>query len=135
MVVLTLGTFDLPHYGHFHFLKECSKNGLTIIGLNTDEFITRYKGKPPILTYKERERTLKEWGYDCVPNNQDDGTIKNVVKLVKPDIIAIGSDWMRKEYLGQIGLSIKYLEKENIWLTYIPYTYGISTTEIKARLQ
>lgn len=69
-----------------------------------------------------------------VPNAQPDGTIKDVVDFVMPDIIVIGSDWMRKDYLKQIGLDPDYLDKNNISLAYVPYTWSISSTEIKRRI-
>lgn len=58
---------------------------------------------------------------------------KKITK-VKPDIIAIGTDWLRKPYLEQIGLDVDYLEENNISLIFFPYTKGISSSEIKRRL-
>lgn len=134
MKVLTLGTFDTTHWGHLSFLKKCSEFGEVWIGLNTDEFILRYKKKKPILGYSERKLTLELAGYkNILPNNQDDGTIKDVFLQVAPDIIIIGSDWLRKDYLPQIGLTPDYLDLFDTSLLYIPYTKMISTTEIKKR--
>lgn len=133
MRVLTLGTFDIPHYGHYSLLSRCSRIGLTEVGLNTDEFVTKYKGKPPILTYEERARTLSDWGYHVWPNSQPDGTIMNVIEKSKPNIIAIGTDWLRRPYLVQIGIKVEELEQMGIGLLYLPYTNTISTTEIKKR--
>jgi glycerol-3-phosphate cytidylyltransferase len=135
MKVLTLGTFDIPHFGHLRFLNKCRMFGDVFIGLNTDEFIEKYKGNPPVFSYHERITTLNEWGFnDVIPNNQTDGTIKSVIKAVLPDMIIIGSDWLRKPYLEQIGLTPDYLDKEGISLVYVPYTWQISSTEIKKRI-
>lgn len=134
-LVLTLGTFDLPHYGHYRHLKHAEMIGEVTVGLNSDEFVTRYKGKPPIMTYEEREATINEWGYDVVKNDQSDGNIVDVIRETNANVIAIGTDWARKDYLAQIGLNVDYLEANDIWLVYIPYTKGISTTDIKARFK
>lgn len=135
MTVLTLGTFDIPHYGHLRFLKKCSEFGFVTVGLNTDEFIEKYKGKKPVMTYEERENTLNEWGFWSVtPNDQPDGTIKDVIEASKPRLLIIGSDWLRKEYLKQVGLDPDYLDERNISLVYVPYTWSISSTEIKKRI-
>lgn len=134
MVILTLGTFDLPHYGHYRLLKRLDEIGIVAVGLNTDEFVLKYKGLKPVMNYEERRKTLKEWGYYVFSNNQTDGSIKDVIETVEPNIIAIGTDWLKKDYLKQVGLTVKYLEGKNISLLYTPYTYGISTTEIKRRL-
>jgi glycerol-3-phosphate cytidylyltransferase len=140
MIVLTLGTFDIPHYGHYKLIQKCKAiaNGDdVVIGLNTDEFIEKYKGKKPVLSYREREEFLLAWDVVVIPNNQTDGTIKNVlVQMISdPEIIVIGSDWLRKDYLKQIGLTPEFLEEKNISLMYVPYTKGISTTELKERLK
>ena len=134
MKVLTLGTFDITHYGHWSFLKKCSEFGEVWIGLNSDEFILKYKKKKPILCYNERKLTLELAGYkNILPNNQADGTIKDVFLQVIPNVIVIGSDWLRKDYLSQIGLTPDYLDLFDTSLLYIPYTKMISTTEIKKR--
>lgn len=134
MKVLTLGTFDIPHYGHYNFLQKCSRIGLVEVGLNTDEFIEKYKGNKPVMSYKERATTLQYWGYHVWPNDQKDGTVKSVIAATNPDVIAIGSDWQRRDYLKQIGMDIEDFESMDISLMYIPYTFSISTTEIKKRL-
>ena len=137
--VITLGTFDMLHIGHIKLFKRCKElclNGHVIVGLNTDEFIEKYKGKKPIMTYSEREQMITELGIVnfIVPNNQPDGSIKDILIDQKVDLIVIGSDWFRKDYLKQIGITIEWLEENNISLCYVPYTGGISTTDIKKRL-
>ena len=78
---------------------------------------------------------MTEWGFgDIYPNNQDDGTIRDVLEVIKPKMIVVGSDWLRKDYLKQVGLTVDYLEENKIWLTYVDYDFSISTTEIKRRI-
>jgi hypothetical protein len=69
------------------------------------------------------------------PNSQDDGTILDVVELVMPNMIVVGSDWLRKDYLKQIGLTAQDLDDRNISLCFVPYEWSISSTEIKKRCQ
>ena len=58
-ILYTGGTFDLFHYGHANFLKKCKTLAdKVVVSLNTDEFILKYKGKSPIMNYKERELSL-----------------------------------------------------------------------------
>jgi glycerol-3-phosphate cytidylyltransferase len=59
---------------------------------------------------------------------------KPAILSVKPDIIAIGSDWALKDYYQQMDFEQSWLDELNISLIYIPYTRGISSTEIKTRL-
>jgi glycerol-3-phosphate cytidylyltransferase len=134
--VYTGGTFDLIHSGHVNFLRRCAEIGDVTVVLNTDEFIEQYKGKPPVMTYDERFAVLSE--FRCVKNifpniGGKDSTLS--ILEVDPDIIAIGSDWARKDYCKQMGFTQDWLDEQNISLLYIPYTKGISTTELKRRMQ
>lgn len=136
LIIYTGGTFDLPHSGHVNFLRECAKIGEVTVSLNTDEFIADYKGKAPVMTYDERLQVLSE--FRCVSNvipNIGGADSKPAILGVRPDIIAIGSDWARKDYYLQMGFSQDWLDELNISLIYIPYTPGISSTEVKRRMR
>lgn len=138
MRVITLGTFDLFHYGHLNLIQLCYQlgGGSVVVGLNTDEFVSRYKGKPPIMSYDERSRMLKQACLvDVVPNDQSDGSAKQVILDSGAQVIVIGSDWARKDYVGQLGLDWDWLDEHGIGICYFPYTKGISSTEIKRRVQ
>jgi glycerol-3-phosphate cytidylyltransferase len=105
------------------------------VALNTDEFITKYKGKPPIMSYDERFAVLSE--FQCVTNiipNIGETDSKPSILQAAPDIVAIGSDWARKDYYKQMSFTQDWLDEQGIMLLYIPYTSGISTTELKRRI-
>lgn len=135
MKIYTGGTFDLFHAGHVEFLRKCSLLGQVTVALNTDEFIRDYKGKAPIMTYSEREAVLlaNQYVQFVVPNLGGHDSRSTILE-VDPNIIVIGSDWAKKDYYSQMGFSQEWLDVQGIWLCYVPYTYGISTTEIKNRL-
>lgn len=133
--VYTGGTFDLFHSGHVAFLKRCAEVGSVTVSLNTDEFIYNYKGKPPVMSYAERESVLLACRYvdAVVPNlGGEDSTM--AIEAVQPDIIIVGSDWARRDYYKQMGFDQDWLDERGIGLAYIPYTQGISTTELKKRI-
>lgn len=142
--VLTMGSFDILHYGHMVFLERCrniaGEDGKVFVGLNTDAFIEKYRGRPPIMDYKERLITISKlpWVNYVVPNDQADGTIQNLIEEHRPNLIVVGSDWSpfadsKKEYLKQIGITQEYLDANGVGLCFIPYTKVISSTEIKER--
>lgn len=136
LTIYTGGTFDLPHAGHVNFLQKCAELGEVIVALNSDEFIAEYKGKPPVMTYKDRAKVLREMrSVSEVVKNIGGADSKGTVLAVNPDIIAIGSDWARKDYYAQMGFDQDWLDERGISLIYIPYTKGISTTELKRRLR
>lgn len=135
-IVYTGGTFDIPHLGHYRLLERAAQIGKVVVALNTDEFISKYKGNPPIMTYEERKEALLacKWVHKVIPNiGGADSTI--AINLVEPDYIIIGSDWARKDYYLQMGFTQDWLDKRGIGLIYVPYTDGISTTDIKQRVK
>lgn len=136
--VLTLGTFDLFHEGHVHLLRRCrdlANGGTVTVALNPDAFVASYKGRPPILPYASREWPLWACRYvDSVIPNIGGADAKPAILAVRPDIIAIGDDWFTRDYLGQLGVTPAWLDKEGIRVVYLPYTEGISTTAIRERL-
>tara|TARA_Y100000389_G_C17438660_1_gene507150 strand:- start:875 stop:1303 length:429 start_codon:yes stop_codon:yes gene_type:complete len=136
-ILYTGGTFDLFHYGHTNFLRQCSKLAdKIVVSLNTDEFIQEYKGKTPIMTYAEREQSLRDckYVYNVVPNSGGADS-KPTISQVKPDIIAIGTDWAKKDYYKQMQFTQEWLDDNDILLVYLAYTEGISTTELKKRIK
>lgn len=136
LVVYTGGTFDLLHSGHVNFLKRCSELGSVVVALNTDEFIAEYKGKPPVMSYEEREAVLLGLRYvDEVTPNAAGSDSRISIDYVSPDIVAIGSDWARRDYYKQMMFDQDWLDERGIALLYIPYTQGISTTAIKGRMK
>lgn len=134
-VVYTGGTFDLPHAGHVNFLRQCAELGDVVVSLNTDEFITAYKGRPPVMTFEERAAVIAE--FRCVAGvipNTGGADSRPAIEEVDPHIVAIGSDWAVRDYHKQMGFDQGWLDARGIWLVYIPYTQGVSTTAIRARL-
>lgn len=129
----TGGTFDLFHAGHVNFLKQCKKlSDKVIVALNTDDFVERYKGKKPIVSYDDRKSVLLSCRYvDDVIENTNGEDSKPTILSVSPDIIAIGDDWAKKDYYKQMNFTQNWLDENEIVLVYIPYKNGISTTEIK----
>lgn len=135
-VVYTGGTFDLFHAGHVNFLRQCHLLGEVIVALNTDEFIEAYKGTKPIMSYKERKKVLESCRYvsKVVPNEGGQDSTITITK-VKPDIVAIGTDWIVKDYYQQMQFTQDWLDANNIVLVYLPYTQDISTTNVKERIR
>ncbi len=134
LTIYTGGTFDLFHAGHVNFLAKCSNLGRVVVALNTDEFIQSYKGKPPVCTFQERLDVLQAciWVDEVIPNYAGADS-RPAIESVSPNIIAIGTDWARRDYHAQMGFDQDWLDARDISLIYIPYTVGISTTNLKAR--
>ena len=106
-----------------------------VVSLNRDDFVERFKEKKPILNYKEREQSLHYCKFvDEVILNGSGEDSRSCILTVKPNIIAIGDDWATKDYYKQMGFDQQWLDDNQITLVYIPYTRGISASEIKERV-
>ena len=139
MKVYTGGTFDLFHTGHVNLLKWCKvlagSGGRVIVGLNTDEFVERYKHIMPTVSYEDRKTVLLGCRYvDDVVKNEGDEDSKPAIIRVDPDMIVIGSDWHGRDYLAQMQFTWDWLREHHIVLTYVPNTPEISSTDIRGRL-
>ena len=109
--------------------------GSVFVSLNTDEFIAEYKGKPPVMSYAERKTVLESCRYvDGVIENFGGVDSKPAIEMLEPDLIVIGSDWARRNYYAQMMFDQDWLDARGIGLLYLPYTTGISSTQIKQRL-
>jgi glycerol-3-phosphate cytidylyltransferase len=138
-VVYTGGTFDLFHSGHVKFLRQCKRiaglDGRVVVSLNTDEFIEAYKGKAPVMSFDERKAVLMACRYvDSVVENIGGVDSKPAILNVLPDFVVIGDDWAKKDYYAQMQFTQAWLDELKIVLCYVPYTAGISTTELKKRI-
>lgn len=77
-IVVFTGGFDPVHSGHISCIQEARKLGRVIIGLNSDEWLTRKKGKPFML-FEERKIVLEQFkdilcviGFDDSNNSASD---------------------------------------------------------------
>lgn len=137
--VLTIGTFDLLHVGHVNVFKKCREiagsDGKVFVGVNSDQFIQDYKGRPPIITGQDRKIMVETNQYvDITFWYTGPQYNKDMLSWVEPNYVVIGTDWARKDYFKQLGISLEEFEERNISLVYTPYTKHISSTIIKERV-
>ena len=83
-VVLVTGGFDPLHSGHIAYFKEAKKLGnKLVVGLNSDEWLTRKKGKP-FMPFAERAAIIQE--LECVDQvigfNDDDNSACQAIGTV-----------------------------------------------------
>ena len=84
-LVLVTGGFDPLHSGHIQYLKAAAKLGdKLIVGVNSDEWLTRKKGKP-FMPIEERMALLNEMLVvdEVIDFNDDDNTACGAIEKVK----------------------------------------------------
>ena len=52
-IIIVTGGFDPIHSGHIEYINNAAKLGRVVVGLNSDEWLSRKKGKP-FMSYDER---------------------------------------------------------------------------------
>lgn len=128
--VLTIGTFDVPHIGHAYLLRACERLGDTVeVGVNSDRFVRHYKGRTPLFDQDERRMMIQSAGY---PAHLNDGPGWDLITRVDPDVLAVGDDWLGRDYLTQIGTTVEQFREAGILLAFVPNRI-ISTTDILKR--
>lgn len=137
--VLTMGTFDLTHPGHFYLFETCRRlagdDGSVVVGLNSDEFVAEFKGKPPVLSFEERFALVFGCKWVDTVRRTPGPDAKPLIEDVRPSLLVIGSDWAHKDYYGQLQITQQFLEDYGIDLLYLDRRGDISTTQLKERIR
>jgi len=120
---------DLVHPGHLNIIKRAKEMGEVVVGLLTDEAIASYK-RLPFMTYDQRreiienikgvDRVVPQTTLDYVPN----------LKLLKPDYVVHGDDWQTGVQQKTRQRVIDTLAEWGGALIEVPYTQGISSTNL-----
>lgn len=81
VAVLVTGGFDPIHGGHIEYFKAARRLGSRlIVGLNSDNWLTRKKGRP-FMKFEERKKILESLSIvdRVIDFNDDDGTSNNAI--------------------------------------------------------
>ena len=101
-IVFTNGCFDLLHVGHITLLEDCRRFGSKLVlGLNSDASIRGLKGPSrPIVGERERLRVMAALAaVDAVVLFAEETPLE-LIKLVKPDVIVKGGDYVAESVVG-----------------------------------
>ena len=101
-IVFTNGCFDILHVGHVKYLQVAKSFGdILIVGLNSDESVSRLKGPTrPVNPAEDRAYILAalEAVDFVVPFSED--TPHNLIKMIQPDVLVKGGDYKGKDVVG-----------------------------------
>lgn len=134
-VVLTAAIMDLLHDGHQNLLREMRKeagdDGKVIVVLHSDLSCYRIKGKFPVWSLERRARCIKDSMLaDIAYVTAEDDPAAMFVEAHKRygvDLFMRGDDntgFPGKWQIDELGVPIKL----------IPYTKGVSSTELRKAL-
>lgn len=101
-IIFSNGCFDILHLGHIQYLQKAKKLGdVLIIGLNSDSSVAKLKGETrPINNEQDRAKILLALACIDYVIIFEDETPKDLISLIKPDILVKGADYKGKEIAG-----------------------------------
>ena len=107
-IIIVSGGFDPLHSGHIAHFKAAKELGdLLIVGLNSDDWLTRKKGKP-FMPIEERLSIIRELRVVdlALPFNDDDNSsrdlIKRVMQLYDSDVVFANGGDRTKDNIPEI---------------------------------
>jgi FAD synthetase len=119
-IVLASGVFDLLHLGHVRFLEDAKKaggvNAKLVVVIATDSTVEKMKGKKPIMSEDQRRALVESLRVvDEAMLGFENMAIGEVIKKVKPGIIALGYDQAEMErevdnYVSSHKLAVKVVK-------------------------
>jgi phosphoenolpyruvate phosphomutase len=125
---------DLIHPGHLNIIKKAAELGEVTIGLLTDAAIASYK-RLPYMAYDQRKEVIEsikgvskvvpQTTLDYVPN----------LESLKPDYVVHGDDWKDGVQQKTRQRVIDALAKWGGQLVEVPYTTGISSTQLNKAMK
>lgn len=121
--VITYGTYDLFHQGHYNLLKRAKDLGdYLIVGVTTDNFDLERGKMNTFNNVMERIESVKATGLaDMIVIEEYRGQKIDDIQKYGVDIFAIGSDW--EGYFDYLN--------EFCQVVYLPRTQGISSTQLR----
>ena len=115
-IILVTGGFDPLHSGHIEYIKAAKELGRVVVGVNSDEWLTRKKGQS-FMPFEERLNILNNLkdvmmaiGFDDLDGSAKDA-IKQVRKLFPNDTIVFANGGDRtKENIPEMDINDNNVE-------------------------
>lgn len=128
----TDGVYDLFHVGHLNMIQTAKKYcEYLIVGVHGDDVVEDYKRRRPIINENDRRRIIESVkGVDRAEINRFRDKLK-LWESYRFDVIFIGDDWKGTKRWNHFE---KVLAEINVDVVYVPYTKGISTTDIRNKI-
>ena len=113
--VFVNGTFDVLHRGHLELLNYAKSLGdVLYVAIDDDKRVKEKKGSSrPVYSLDERIFMLQNLkAVDYVMHFSCDKSLEGLVKIIRPDIMVVGSDWKDKSVIGSYyAAELKFFER------------------------
>ena len=129
--VLTVGVFDLLHWGHFELFRRCKElagpGGRLVVAVQEDDVVEKYKpGTKLTYDWDKRKKMISALRYvDAVVPY---GGIDESIKEIEFDVFAIGGDQLHAGFQR----AVDWCEANGKEVVRMSRTNGISASQIRA---
>ena len=131
-IVFTNGCFDILHAGHVDYLEKAALEGdRLIVGLNSDDSVTRLKGEDrPYNSVDRRIKVLSALrSIDAIVVFSEDTSIKLITSIL-PDVLVKGGDYSNKLVVGA-----DVVQNNGGKLELIDFIHRVSTSSILEKMK
>jgi phosphoenolpyruvate phosphomutase / 2-hydroxyethylphosphonate cytidylyltransferase len=125
---------DLIHPGHVNVIVRAAELGSVTVGLLTDQAIAKYK-RLPFMSFEQRSVLVKQIkGVDKVVP-QESWEYEPNLRQLKPAYVVHGDDWVTGVQEKVRSQVIDVLAEWGGQLVEVPYTQGISSTQLHSQMR
>ncbi len=127
------GVFDLFHTGHLNLLERCkTRCEYLVVGVLTDELVAFYKGHGTVIPYKDRARIIEALGIvdEVIPVDESNTDKLDAWEQLHYDCHFSGDD--HQNHWNDIWEELK---KRGSNMEFFSYTKGVSSTEIRKKIE
>lgn len=129
-VALTIGSFDPVHVDHVLLFRRCEELAdKVVVGVNSDDFYITYRNQKPMFDQQARMDMVAALGYEVWTN---DGAGRELIERILPHFLVVGSDWLGRDYLAQVNIDEKFMQKHDVTVVFVPRGTHVSSGEIRA---
>ena len=125
---------DIVHNGHINIISEGAKLGDVTVGILSDEAIATYK-RLPLLDYATRETVFAGLKGVAAVVRQETLSYADNLRALKPDYVLHGDDWKSGVQSVVREEVMQVLSEWGGQLVEVPYTQGVSATELERQLR
>ena len=131
----TCGVFDVFHVGHLNLLERCKDMcDILIVGVCDDRYVREIKNKEPVYEEEQRMRILNALKVVDEAVLVDINTTNDKMIALEKfhfDVLFSGDDWKGSERYKRTE---EQFAEQGVSIEYLPYTKGISTTQLKEKM-
>lgn len=124
---------DIIHEGHIHVIQKATSLGDLTVGLLTDKAISN-RARLPYMDYGQRKKVLENIRGVVQVIPQAEESYAHNLRQLKPDFVVHGDDWKQGHESKQRASVIELLKEWGGELVEIPYTKGISSSQVENAL-